>query len=66
MKIHFLGLIKTFIVPSLSALLSGCFSVMLIQGTSNNTSLKEWKTDNIIGLSLAQGDEGHKGYVFVG
>lgn len=60
------GLVKFMVVSSAGLMLSGCFSIMLATNSGYKAKYEQWKSDTITGLSLAEDNEGHKGYVFVG
>lgn len=66
MNINYCGLVKLLAVSSAGLMLSGCFSVMLATNSGYKEKYEQWKSDTITGLSMAQDNEGHKGYVFVG
>ena len=66
MNANYARIIKTLLALSLSAMLSGCFSIVLAVNSKPGRQLKEWKSDTVTGLSLAQDSAGTQGYVFVG
>jgi len=66
MSVNYKWLAKVLVVPSLCLTLTGCFTMMLGINSEPTSKLKQWKSDIITAVSLAQDNEGNKGYVFVG
>ncbi|MTH47833.1 YidX family protein [Intestinirhabdus alba] len=66
MNANYARIAKTVMVLLFSYMLSGCFSIMLAVNSKPGRQLKEWKSDTVTGLSLAQDRAGTQGYVFIG
>lgn len=66
MKINYSWLGKSLVVLSLSIMLSGCLSLVLLKNSNSHTTKERWKSDSIIGLSAGKDNDGNEGYVFVG